>query len=148
MFHGTHPDVIRAYGEASRLARTLGHPRVGSEHLLCALAGAPGPTGDLLRAGGLTPGRLAAVLDGLDGVSAAVVADVVTRGLVEEAGQDEETTAVLYRTTSYFMERVGITSLADLPELAPFLPEMGDLDDPDEHLADVTESVPEDPGPA
>jgi segregation and condensation protein B len=77
-----------------------------------------------------------------------VMRTLVTRGLVEEAGQDEETTAVLYRTTSYFMERVGITSLADLPELAPFLPEMGDLDDPDEHLADVTESAPEDPGPA
>jgi len=90
MFHGTHPDVIRAYGEASRLARTLGHPRVGSEHLLCALAGAPGPTGDLLRAGGLTPGRLAAVLDGLDGVSAAVVADVVQATALgwESAGVD------------------------------------------------------------
>jgi segregation and condensation protein B len=77
-----------------------------------------------------------------------VMRTLVTRGLVEEAGQDEDTTAVLYRTTSYFMERVGITSLADLPELAPFLPEMGDLDDPDEHLADVPEVSPESPGPA
>ncbi len=77
-----------------------------------------------------------------------VMRTLVTRGLVEEAGQDEETTAVLYRTTSYFMERVGITSLADLPELAPFLPEMDDFEDPDEHLSDVTESAPEQPGPA
>jgi segregation and condensation protein B len=61
-----------------------------------------------------------------------VMRTLVTRGLVEEAGHDGETTATLYRTTSYFLERIGVTSLADLPELAPFLPEMSDLDDPDE----------------
>jgi segregation and condensation protein B len=77
-----------------------------------------------------------------------VMRTLVTRGLVEEAGHDEETTAVLYRTTSYFLERVGVTSLAELPELAPFLPEMGELDDPDEHLADVTDTQAGDPGPA
>jgi segregation and condensation protein B len=77
-----------------------------------------------------------------------VMRTLVTRGLVEEAGHDEETTAVLYRTTSYFLERVGVSSLADLPELAPFLPEMSELDDPDEHLADVAEPSADDPGPA
>ena len=56
----------------------------------------------------------------------------VGRGLVTEAGQDPATTATLYRTTSYFLERIGLTSVDDLPELAPFLPEMGDLDDYDE----------------
>jgi segregation and condensation protein B len=60
-----------------------------------------------------------------------VMRTLLTRGLVEEAGQDPETTAVLYRTTSYFMERVGIGSLDELPDLAPFLPAMSDLDDPD-----------------
>jgi segregation and condensation protein B len=61
-----------------------------------------------------------------------VMRTLVSRGLVEEAGHDQETTATLYRTTSYFLERIGVTSLEDLPELAPFLPEMGDLDDLDE----------------
>jgi segregation and condensation protein B len=61
-----------------------------------------------------------------------VIRTLVTRGLVEEAGTDRETTAVLYRTTSHFLERIGVTSLDDLPELAPFLPEMGDFDDLDE----------------
>jgi segregation and condensation protein B len=37
----------------------------------------------------------------------------------------------LYRTTSYFLERIGVTSLDDLPELAPFLPDMGDFEDLD-----------------
>jgi segregation and condensation protein B len=58
-----------------------------------------------------------------------VMRTLVARGLVEEAGQDSETTATLYRTTSYFLERIGVQSLEDLPELAPYLPEMGDLDD-------------------
>lgn len=57
-----------------------------------------------------------------------VMRTLLTRGLVEEAGTDEETGAHLYRTTSYFLERIGITSLDELPELAPFLPEMGDIE--------------------
>jgi segregation and condensation protein B len=61
-----------------------------------------------------------------------VMRTLVTRGLVEEAGHDDETTATLYRTTSYFLERIGVTSIEDLPELAPFLPEMSDLDDLDQ----------------
>jgi segregation and condensation protein B len=49
------------------------------------------------------------------------------RGLVEEAGTDQETGAILFRTTSYFLERLGLASLDQLPELAPFLPDQ--LDD-------------------
>lgn len=64
-----------------------------------------------------------------------VMRTLLTRGLVEEAGQDPETGAILYRTTGYFLERIGITSLADLPELAPFLPEMEDLEEEPEGLA-------------
>jgi segregation and condensation protein B len=60
-----------------------------------------------------------------------VMRTLVSRGLVEEAGHEAETTATLYRTTSYFLERIGIASLAELPELAPFLPEMEDLDEVD-----------------
>ena len=58
-----------------------------------------------------------------------VMRTLLTRGLVEEAGQDGETGANLYRTTSYFLERIGITSLDDLPELAPYLPDMDDMED-------------------
>ena len=53
-----------------------------------------------------------------------VMRTLVLRGLVEEAGTDPETGAILYRTTGYFLERLG---LADLPDLAPFLPE--DIED-------------------
>jgi len=58
-----------------------------------------------------------------------VMRTLLTRGLVQEAGQDGETGANLYRTTSYFLERIGITSLDDLPELAPYLPDMDDMED-------------------
>ena len=58
-----------------------------------------------------------------------VMRTLLNRGLVEEAGQDEHSGANLYRTTSYFLERIGITSLDDLPELAPYLPDMDDLED-------------------
>ncbi|MEO5710493.1 MAG: SMC-Scp complex subunit ScpB [Nocardioidaceae bacterium] len=60
-----------------------------------------------------------------------VMRTLVSRGLVEEAGHDAETTATLYRTSSYFLERIGVESLEDLPELAPFLPDMGDFEDLD-----------------
>jgi segregation and condensation protein B len=52
-----------------------------------------------------------------------VMRTLVLRGLVEEAGTDHETGAILFRTTGYFLERLGLPSLAELPELAPFLPD-------------------------
>ena len=58
-----------------------------------------------------------------------VMRTLLTRGLVEEAGQDESSGANLYRTTGYFLERIGVTSLDELPELAPYLPDLGDLED-------------------
>ncbi|HET6166742.1 MAG TPA: SMC-Scp complex subunit ScpB [Marmoricola sp.] len=57
-----------------------------------------------------------------------VMRTLLTRGLVEEAGMDAETGAHLYRTTTYFLERIGVTSLDQLPELAPFVPDMDDMD--------------------
>jgi len=60
-----------------------------------------------------------------------VMRTLTLRGLVEEAGSDSETGAILFRTTSYFLERLGLASLDQLPELAPFLPdEVGDEQDP------------------
>ncbi len=52
-----------------------------------------------------------------------VMRTLTLRGLVEEAGNDPETGAILFRTTSYFLERLGLAGLDQLPELAPFLPE-------------------------
>lgn len=79
-----------------------------------------------------------------------VMRTLLTRGLVEEAGHDHETGATLFRTTSYFLERIGITSLDELPELAPYLPDMDDLED---ELAEMVsapvaaEAAPEPPTP-
>jgi len=52
-----------------------------------------------------------------------VMRTLMTRGLVEEAGTEPESQAVLYRTSSYFLERMGLRELDELPELAPFLPD-------------------------
>lgn len=59
----------------------------------------------------------------------AVMRTLHTRGLVEEAGNDPETGAVLYGTTTYFLHRIGLSSLDELPALAPFLPEVDVLDE-------------------
>jgi segregation and condensation protein B len=76
-----------------------------------------------------------------------VMRTLLTRGLVEEAGQDEQSGANLYRTTSYFLERIGITSLDELPELAPYLPDMDDLEDELSAMA-AQESPHEPPAPS
>jgi segregation and condensation protein B len=52
-----------------------------------------------------------------------VMRTLTARGLVEEAGTDPESQAVLYRTSSFFLERLGLRSLDELPALAPFLPD-------------------------
>ena len=71
-----------------------------------------------------------------------VIRTLLTRGLVEEAGHDGEHGATLYRTTAYFLERIGVTSLDELPELAPYLPEMADMEDDLAALAQPSEARP------
>jgi segregation and condensation protein B len=66
----------------------------------------------------------------------AVMKTLVTRGLVEESGIEHETGAILYSTTSYFLEKLGLNGVTDLPALAPFLP---DVDGLDEVLATLTD---------
>lgn len=56
-----------------------------------------------------------------------VVRTLLARGLITEAGADEDTGATRYRTTAYFLERLGLQSLDQLPSLAPLLPELDDL---------------------
>jgi hypothetical protein len=47
MFRGDNADLVRTIRRAGDAAVRLGHPRVGSEHLLLALAGGRGPLGDV-----------------------------------------------------------------------------------------------------
>jgi len=52
-----------------------------------------------------------------------VMRTLLSRGLVQEVGSDPDTGGGLYGTTSLFLERLGLTGLDELPELAPLLPE-------------------------
>jgi segregation and condensation protein B len=73
----------------------------------------------------ISRGRVSAVRGvNVDGVMRTLVA----RGLIEEAGHDQESGAVLFATTSYFLERMGLKALEDLPPLAPQLPEVEELE--------------------
>ncbi|MFV2121317.1 SMC-Scp complex subunit ScpB [Streptomyces sp. Act-28] len=65
-----------------------------------------------------------------------VMRTLLQRGLVEEAGAEPETGAILYRTTNHFLERMGLRGLDELPELAPFLPEADAIE------AEAGEGVP------
>jgi segregation and condensation protein B len=68
----------------------------------------------------VTRARVSAIRGvGVDGV----MRTLLTRGLVHEVGSDPDTGGGLYATTPLFLERLGLTSLGELPELAPLLPE-------------------------
>jgi len=58
-----------------------------------------------------------------------VVRTLLTRGLIEELGAEGEAGAILYGTTDYFLQRLGLRSLDELPALAPYLPEVDVLDE-------------------
>jgi segregation and condensation protein B len=59
------------------------------------------------------------------------VRSLVARGLVGEAGRDDGPgQAILYGTTTVFLERLGADSLDDLPPLTDFLPEAPAPDEP------------------
>jgi len=74
----------------------------------------------------VTRGRVS----GIRGVNVyGVMRTLVTRGLVTEAGVDQSTGAVLYSTTHLFLERLGISSLEELPQLAPMLPDLATAED-------------------
>jgi segregation and condensation protein B len=55
-----------------------------------------------------------------------VIRALVDRGLVTEVGRDEGPgKAILYGTTSMFLERLALPSLADLPPILPLLGDAG-----------------------
>ncbi|MEY2827320.1 MAG: hypothetical protein RIQ80_828 [Actinomycetota bacterium] len=70
-------------------------------------------------------GRIAAIRGvNVDGV----VRTLLNRGLIEESGSETDSQAILYKTTPYFLERLGIASLDELPPVADYLPNMAALD--------------------
>lgn len=74
----------------------------------------------------VTRSRVAAVRGvNVDGV----IRTLLARGLIEEAGTDDETGGTLYVTTELFLERLGLSSLSDLPPIGPLLPEVDSIDD-------------------
>lgn len=65
---------------------------------------------------------------GIRGVNCdGVIRTLTLRGLIAETG--EAGGAHLYSTTDLFLEQLGMDSLGDLPELAPLLPDVDDIDD-------------------
>ncbi len=73
----------------------------------------------------ISRGRIAAIR----GVNVdSVVRTLVARGLIQAAGEELDGQAVPLRTTSYFLERMGLLSLQDLPEIADLVPGLDTLD--------------------
>lgn len=73
----------------------------------------------------ITRGRVSAVRGvNVDGV----IRTLTSRDLIEEVGRDPETGARLLGTTVYFLERMGLTALSQLPPLAPHLPDASALE--------------------
>ena len=65
-----------------------------------------------------------------------VIRTLLLRGLIVEAGKEATTSALLYATTHQFLDALGMVSLDELPDIAPYLPEDADLE---EFGADETE---------
>jgi segregation and condensation protein B len=67
-----------------------------------------------------------------------VMRTLLARGLITEAGTDHDTGAVTFATTDLFLERLGLSSLDELPDIAPLLPDVDVIDD-------ISESLDEEP---
>jgi segregation and condensation protein B len=92
----------------------------------------------------ISRGRVSAVRGvNVDGV----IRTLVARGLIEEAGHDADSGAVVFATTSYFLERMGLRSIDDLPALAPHLPDAEVLEAELGQLA-ATAAAADEHGPA
>ena len=64
----------------------------------------------------------------------AVMRTLVARGLITEAGTDSDSGATTFATTELFLERLGLSSLTELPDIAPLLPDVDVIDDLTESL--------------
>ncbi len=78
----------------------------------------------------------------------AVMRTLLARGLITEAGTDDDTGAVTFATTELFLERLGLTSLADLPDIAPLLPDLDTIEDLSESLGSEPRFIKLTGGPA
>ena len=78
----------------------------------------------------------------------AVMRTLLARGLITEAGTDPDSGAVTFATTELFLERLGLTSLSDLPDIAPLLPDIDVIDDLSESLGDEPRFMKLSGGPA
>jgi len=69
---------------------------------------------------------------GIRGVNVdAVMRTLVNRGLITEVGSERESGSILYGTTPYFLERLGLDTVAELPPLSDYLPDPYMLDEED-----------------
>ena len=96
-------------------------------------------TAGLIQSGQLPAGsrlpsirKLAATLSVSSATVVAAYDRLTARGLIVEVGTEPTSGALLYGTTGYFLERMGLSSLDQLPPLAPYLPEIDALDGVDE----------------
>jgi segregation and condensation protein B len=121
--------VLRRVGEGWRLYTREEHAPVVERHLL------EGQRNRLTQAALETLAVIAyrqpvtrARVSAIRGVGVdAVVRTLTSRGLIREAGSDPDTGGGLYVTTQLFLERLGLTSLDELPELAPLLPDTSSI---------------------
>jgi segregation and condensation protein B len=121
--------TLRRVGEGWRLSTREDHADVVERHLV------DGQRSRLTQAAletlaviayrqPVTRARVAAIRGvGVDGV----MRTLITRGLVSEVGTDPDSGGGLYATTQLFLERLGLESLDELPELGPLLPEPSSL---------------------
>jgi segregation and condensation protein B len=58
-----------------------------------------------------------------------VVKTLESRGLIEVESTDPDTGAMMFRTTGLFLEKMGISSLSDLPLIAEYLPDLATVED-------------------
>src|SRR5215217_7142779 len=78
----------------------------------------------------------------------AVMRTLLARGLITEAGTDSDSGAVAFATTELFLERLGLSSLTDLPDIAPLLPNVDTIDDLSETLSEEPRFMKLSGGPA
>lgn len=66
-----------------------------------------------------------------------VIRTLMARGLVQESGTEEGSGALLLHTTDLFLERLGITSLDDLPAIEQFLPDIAAIEALTDSASDI-----------
>ena len=72
-----------------------------------------------------------------------VVKTLLVRGLIHEVGEDAVTGAMTFGTTPLFLQKLGLDSIKELPDLAPLLPDAVALEAELGQLAAAT--APENP---